>query len=36
MFIALGLSAIIPATHFTVTIGAYKAWNVGELRRNYS
>lgn len=32
MFIALGLSAIIPATHFTVTIGAYKAWNVGNMK----
>lgn len=31
MFIALGLSALIPASHFCIKIGVYKAWNVGEL-----
>lgn len=31
MFIALGLSGLIPGTHYIMTFGAYKAFNVGAL-----
>ena len=31
MFIALGLSGLIPAVHYIVTVGSYKAFNVGAL-----
>lgn len=31
MFIALGLSAVIPATHFILSFGLFKAYNVGKL-----
>lgn len=31
MFIALGLSGIIPAIHYSIIFGGYKAFNVGAL-----
>jgi len=31
MFIALGLSAVIPVTHFGFNFGFYKAYNVGKI-----
>jgi adiponectin receptor len=31
MFIALGLSGLIPAIHYIITFGSYKAFNVGAL-----
>ena len=31
MFIALGLSGLIPAVHYIITFGSYKAFNVGGL-----
>ena len=31
MFIALGLSGLIPAVHYILTVGFYKAINVGAL-----
>ena len=31
MFIALGLSGLIPAVHYSIIFGSYKAFNVGGL-----
>ena len=31
MFIALGLSGVIPAIHYSIVFGGYKAFNVGAL-----
>ncbi len=31
MFVALGLSAVIPVTHFGFIFGFYKAYNVGKI-----
>jgi adiponectin receptor len=31
MFIALGLSGLVPAIHYVITFGSYKAFNVGGL-----
>jgi adiponectin receptor len=31
MFIALGLSGLIPAVHYILTVGSYKAFNAGAL-----
>ena len=31
MFVALGLSGLIPAVHFILTVGSHKAFNVGAL-----
>jgi adiponectin receptor len=31
MFIALGLSGLVPALHYIITFGSHKAFNVGAL-----
>ena len=31
MFVALGMSAVIPVTHYVAKIGPYRAYNVGNI-----